>query len=541
MSLDRETGADRTAGRRWLRSLASVTAVASACAAAAPAQAYIGISFLEVPGIVGGWKGESYRNWVRLEANYWGKPKPSPPLFLRQNRTRFSAPLAPKSGAGALTVSLTKGSPGYAGLMDQCRRKALLPELSFAESSDRARPPAELGRRPSDIPEYYEYTLRGVTLSCPEAEGAPEQALVLAFQDIQWRNFSGEDRQLSTAPAKLPSAAKSGRSLAYVVTWFVSANSVKPDQCPVFSAGPTEADYYAYKTPEQAAAEKAERAPKGGIMASFITGALAWRGPGGLNAALLPGIVPDPGQPAPQAAPDRGFDLDGKNGRSGSAIDNRFFSVDGCIKGFGPKGILTVTTIEGRRNGEISMMVLISGIDDEKNDDRVDVTLFYSPDPMIKSASGKDILPGYTFRVSRDPERTPYFKRLRARIIDGVVVTEPTDVIEIDKGRDIARFHDGRMRLELGPNRTLKGVVGGYQDWRSIANYWGALTIFEAGMGYKVPGVYNALRRSADGLKDPVTGEYNGISSVFDIEGVQAFIPPEEERALLSSGVAYAK
>jgi hypothetical protein len=200
-----------------------------------------------------------------------------------------------------------------------------------------------------------------------------------------------------------------------------------------------------------------------------------------------------------------------------------------------------VTTTEARRNGEISLMVLISGIDNERQDDNVDVTLFYSRDPMVKSASGKDILPGYTFRVSEDPERTPYFQRMRGRIVDGVVFTDPVDEIAVDRGRDITRLLRGRMRLELKPDRTLKGVIGGYMDWRYLANYWGALTFFETGMGYTEPGVYNALKRAADGLPDPVTGELTGISAAYDIEGVAAFLPPEEERELLSTGLAYAK
>jgi hypothetical protein len=35
------------------------------------------------------------------------------------------------------------------------------------------------------------------------------------------------------------------------------------------------------------------------------------------------------------------------------------------------------------------------------------------------------------------------------------------------------------------------------------------------------------MKRAADGLPDPLTGEFNGISAAFQIEGVQAFIPPE--------------
>jgi hypothetical protein len=130
---------------------------------------------------------------------------------------------------------------------------------------------------------------------------------------------------------------------------------------------------------------------------------------------------------------------------------------------------------------------------------------------------------------------------MHGRIVDGVVLTEPVDTIDLDRGRDSTRLFQARMRLEVRPDRTLKGVIGGYMDWRYMANYWGALTFFEAGMGYAEPGVYNALKRAADGLPDPVTGELTGISAAYDIDGVAAFVPPEEERKLLSSGIAYAK
>jgi hypothetical protein len=519
-----------------------------------PASAYIGPSFLEIPGLPGGWEGTEFKGWVKLEANYWNENPPrTPPLYLGQSRSVFSGPVAPRSGPGQLAVSLDKRSPVHDRIMALCRRGAPLPELVFAESADRARPPAELGRRPASIPAYFEYTLKNVRLSCPVVAAAPEQAIVLRFGDIAWRNFAGGDTKVTGVPAVLAPAQVTGRSRAYIIHNLISANTISKDQCPVMSKAPTEDDFFALKTPEQVAAIKAEYASKGGVATSFISGTLANRGPDGLNASLLPGIVTDPGHPGPQVSAARGFNLDGKRGNGTGAqyrdyvsesgqpgIDNQLFTVDGCIKGFGPIGILTVTTRESRRNGEISLMVLVSGIDDERQDDRVDVTLFYARDPMVKSASGKDILPGYTFRVSDDPERTPDFQRLRGRIVDGVVLTEPVEEIRIDRGRDTTRLIRGRMRLELNADRTLKGVIGGYMDWRTMANYWGALTIFEAGMGYSTPGVYNALKRAADGLPDPVTGELTGISAAYDIEGVEAYLPPDEELALLRGGRAYA-
>ena len=44
------------------------------------------------------------------------------------------------------------------------------------------------------------------------------------------------------------------------------------------------------------------------------------------------------------------------------------------------------------------------------------------------------------------------------------------------------------------------------------------------------------LEAAADGLKDPATGDYTGISAAYEIEGVPAFIPPEDRQALAKGG-----
>jgi hypothetical protein len=43
--------------------------------------------------------------------------------------------------------------------------------------------------------------------------------------------------------------------------------------------------------------------------------------------------------------------------------------------------------------------------------------------------------------------------------------------------------------------------------------------------------LYNALKRAADGMKDLVTGQCDGISSAYDIEGIPAFIEPTPSSA----------
>ena len=81
----------------------------------------------------------------------------------------------------------------------------------------------------------------------------------------------------------------------------------------------------------------------------------------------------------------------------------------------------------------------------------------------------------------------------------------------------------------------LRGVLGGYRDWREFAT--GAFyreSAFENIFSFQCPAIYNALKRNADGLRDPVTGEFNGISAADEIEGTPAYIPPKQHERLLA-------
>src|SRR4029453_2261945 len=172
-----------------------------------------------------------------------------------------------------------------------------------------------------------------------------------------------------------------------------------------------EEDYYRLMSPEQAQKVRAEMASKGGV--GYESGDMSRRGPNRLNACLLPGIVPDPGHVSPQTKVALGFNLDGddgtgrppagtcghknyvsQDGRTG--IDNQLFTVQGCMPGYmGRKGFLLQYANEQMRNGLISILIQVRGIDNQKNDDHVEVLLLYSHDPMAKSADGKQILHDY--------------------------------------------------------------------------------------------------------------------------------------------------
>ena len=63
--------------------------------------------------------------------------------------------------------------------------------------------------------------------------------------------------------------------------------------------------------------------------------------------------------------------------------------------------------------------------------------------------------------------------------------------------------------------------VGGYVDWHVMA---GGGSYGEQLFNYTCPGIYESFKPNADGMKDPVTGECNGISMAYEVDAIPAFI-----------------
>jgi hypothetical protein len=546
----------------WHRSL-RVFVIALSCVVAMPATAqyYIGPSYLNLPGVEGG-KGhpEPYQGWVRSEANYWTKrPARRDPRLAKEITLKFTTSQAPVKGPDVLSLAIAKDDPGLPQLMEKCRRGETLPSATYAESADMMRHPQEDGPRPADLPAFYEYRLKQVSLKCPVVAGAPEQALQLQFQEIEWLNArpESEPRDITATPAILPPATLRGARKVFVVHWLAPLADSRPDQCPQMNSKPTESDYYAFMSPERVAERRAFFADKGGVGPKDMP----YRGPDEMNVAMLPGIVADPGFFAPNVDIVQGFDLDGDDGSGAPppqtrkhrnflspdgrrGIDNQLFVVQGCVAGHRRNGVRPMLTNEGRRAGGLAILIEISGIDDQRNDDEVAVTILYSTDLMRRDGTAGVVLPDFTFRVNETPEFSKDFVRFKGRLVDGVVMTDPVERAPLRQSGVWAnvKFANARMRIEFKPDGGMTAFLGGYIDWREYVSdvLWNGGT-YEKLVGFNSPGIYNAIRRAADGMKDPTTGEFNGISAVYEMEGVPAFIPPSQDEALLAGKFAAAR
>lgn len=535
-------------------------AIALACGAAAilptSVSAYIGDSFLEVPSEPGSWKGEDHKGWIRAEASEWqGRLQPpmsGPGDFLAGDKLWFGGPAASKPGnGGKLVVSLNKKNPDLPKLMALCASKAVVPEVGYAESSVRSRPVLENGPRPANLPEYWEYKLKNVQVTdCPVLDGAEQQAVVISFKDIEWLNYDPEapmgNRIVipdSEIYAVLPAKPKPGKAIkSYLITWIAPATDPGDEACPKLNSKPTEADVYRYLTPAEVAKVKARFGAKG----VTYGGDSEHRGPHRLSVSAFPGIVPDPVQIEPKTTIADGLDLDGDNGKGKppkgirrhgnfvapdgrTGIDNQLMRVWGCVTGFrGKRGYNNQTGNARRADGNIVTLIEVSDIDNEQNDDLVYVALIHSQDKGVRDPGGQQFIPGYTFRPTYDPNFAYYNVRVRGRIKDGVITTDVMPVWHFNPGQGPASdLYEARIRLAPQPDGSVKGLIGGYADYRN-RGYGG---YSEGLFNFQTPSVYYSMKRNADGLYDSSSNEYFGLSMAYEIDTVPAFLTPLDPKA----------
>jgi hypothetical protein len=231
-----------------------------------------------------------------------------------------------------------------------------------------------------------------------------------------------------------------------------------------------------------------------------------------------------------------GLNLDGKIGphdftseAGEKGIDNQLFRAIGCTRLFRtPDGTFAhftnmwVTEMNYNR-----ILVELTNVDSLSNDDAVDVTLYRGRDRLMTDATGGNIMPGGSNRID---ERfgVRFIHHLKGKIVDGVLTTEPADVLwpwSVFLGRPGAYDIRGlRFNVKLSAQKA-EGVVGGYADVESwyaqLVRSWS--THHSSYGGLSQPSLYPVLRRLADGFPDK-SGNMTAISSALSVSMVQVFI-----------------
>lgn len=239
-------------------------------------------------------------------------------------------------------------------------------------------------------------------------------------------------------------------------------------------------------------------------------------------------------------------DFVGMNGEPG--IDNQFYRVVGCSRSYQSSGLSNGFATE-MLTGSWGILLTLTGVDDIRNDDTVEVGFFASDDP-IQLSPGRDPLPYATYLVDPDPD---FRASARGRIKDGVLTTDPTDVqfhSVTNSMYTVRVLRDARLQLTLAENGHLGGYLSGYtpveamydlhfgfRSGRTSAGELAPLRLRSGSangaahvLGYTCNGVYHALREHADGHPDPATGKCTSISTQYRIEAIPAFVIEPDER-----------
>ncbi len=241
-------------------------------------------------------------------------------------------------------------------------------------------------------------------------------------------------------------------------------------------------------------------------------------------------------------------DFVGMNGEAG--VDNQFFRVVGCSNSYQSTGQSNGYVTE-MLTGAWGILITLSGVDDIKNDDSIEVGIYANADPIQLSPS-REPLANATYAIDQDPR---FRAKAKGRIVDGVVTTEPVDV-RFHKVTNSIRLERplkaARLQLTLSEDGTLEGVLAGYTGvedmydlqygFRNGKNGAGepadlALKLIssngQAGvLGHTCNGAYYALHANADGHLNPETGKCTSISTQYRLAAIPAFIVDVETESV---------
>jgi len=257
----------------------------------------------------------------------------------------------------------------------------------------------------------------------------------------------------------------------------------------------------------------------------------------GIETYVNPWAAEDPGQPEVTGKIATGFNLDnnpstgdfvGEDGEKG--IDFALYKAWGCDAPWRGNGNATLhlRANDKMQGGLYTMVIRISGNKDPNNDDNATLEIGYSPDKITKNARG-DVAADFSYRIVK----TEQYTKMKARVRGGVVETE--QVAELHAPR-LAWFYDhagdadfrkGKIRLDIGADGNAKGLIGGYRNWREL---YTENTFAQDGGQQGIRehedhvALYYALRRNADGMYNPKTKKYDGISSVYRIKLATAYV-----------------
>ncbi len=253
----------------------------------------------------------------------------------------------------------------------------------------------------------------------------------------------------------------------------------------------------------------------------------------------FPTAEPDPRIETAQGRFMYGFDLTGKptsyafeDPETHQQVEDQMWRVLGCFASFrAPLSVIPYAeslTWETAEDAMPAWLLSISGADLSR-DGEVTVSFDRALDILVRNTYG-GALRDASYRIDPDPRSHSVFK---GHIKDGVVSIEPGDLYlqgEQPFYQEL-RFTQAHLRLKLHPdpktlyyggNGVVSGFLGGYQPWIDYFHF--LATPGEEESHVEIAGVYDAMKRLADAVPDPVTGANTAISAVYYLEAAPVFL-----------------
>jgi hypothetical protein len=233
-----------------------------------------------------------------------------------------------------------------------------------------------------------------------------------------------------------------------------------------------------------------------------------------------------------------GLNLDGKIGPNDftspegeKGIDNQLFRAIGCTRLFRmPDGSFAHFAEMWVREMNVNRILIeLTGVDSLENDDDVTVTMYRGKDKLLLDASSTNVIPGGSNRID-DRFSKPFFHRLKGKIVNGVLTTEPADIAWAwSPWYSLPGYYDfkqARFQIKLSPDgETASGLVAGYADIDSFSQQFirGWSTHHSSYGGLSQPSLNRALHRLADGIPD-ANGVNTALSFSLEVKFTQTYL-----------------
>ncbi len=371
----------------------------------------------------------------------------------------------------------------------------------------------------------------------------------MAYSATEKVHFSRREKRLLgsvvglTFSCLLSSGAAAEQSRSYVVSWFAQATHSQEGDCSKGVHPALEEVYFKYlkefgEDPQKIAdirqsyleGRKDDRLVPMMMERGRVDGEPT-------NPFTNPASAADLNLPGLDGEFAYGFDLDGKGDDQASGfrdpetyeagVDHELYRALGCARAF--RGTLDVSpTYWSWAWGQLASsqpawLITVSG-EDLTRDGPVTVT-FDRALEHIRVNDDASPRANMAYRIDPDPRS---HNEYQGELKEGVVtVADQGDFRALQNplvAPELAlrKFH---LRLDIAQDKSIRGIMGGYQPWQDL--YWGFGNLGIGGeqqvIGDAVQ-LYHLMKRYADADPDPMTGQNMSISAAYYIEAVPAFV-----------------